>query len=394
MSNKATAIHRPMRARAVDEPNRTTTPLELLFDLTFVVAVGQAAGELAHATLGGHGLSAVLPFLMVFFAIWWAWMNFTWFASAYDTDDLPYRLAVFFQIGGVLVLAAGVGHAFDGDYAAVSFGYVIMRVGLLSLWLRAAVQHAEGRSTALRYAVGIAALEVLWLTRLATGDGALWTFCALVVLEMLVPAWAERAGPTNWHPHHIAERYSLFTIILLGESVFAATNAVVPVIDRTGDASLAGVSGCSLVIIAALWSLCFAASAGEGLQERRHWSFIWGYGYYLPFVGLAALGAGLEVVVSAGAAHGEAIAANVAVASVAVPVGVVIATVELLRVPQTRSRWAPLMTVFVGVVLGAAVVGSSHLGMTCAIFLVSLVAVAAATADAAINPRRRVPGPG
>jgi low temperature requirement protein LtrA len=259
-----------MRAREVEEPHRTSTPLELLFDLTFVVAVGQAAGRLAHATLAGHGASAIGPFLMVFFAIWWAWMNFTWFASAYDTDDVPYRLAAFVQIGGVLVLAAGAGRAFDGDYTAVTLGYLIMRVGLLSLWLRAAVQHVEGRPTALRYAAGIAVLEVLWLARLTAGEhGALTTFLVLVVLELLVPVWAERAGPTNWHPLHIAERYSLFAIILLGESVLAATNAVVAVVERTAGADLAMVSASSLVIVAALWWLCFASSAGEGLQARR-----------------------------------------------------------------------------------------------------------------------------
>ena len=49
---------------------------------------------------------------MVFFAIWWAWMNFTWFASAYDNDDVPYRLLTFVQIAGVLILAAGVAAAF------------------------------------------------------------------------------------------------------------------------------------------------------------------------------------------------------------------------------------------------------------------------------------------
>ena len=57
---------------------------------------------------------------MVFFAIWWAWMNFTWFASAYDTDDAPYRVLTLVQMAGVLVLAAGVPTAFDDDTSAAS----------------------------------------------------------------------------------------------------------------------------------------------------------------------------------------------------------------------------------------------------------------------------------
>ena len=107
-----------MTARAVDEPHRAATQLELLFDLTFVVAVAAVVVQLGHGMAEGHAVEAVGPFLQVFFAIWWAWMNFTWFASSYDTDDVPYRLLTLLQMGGVLVLAAGVPSAFgDGDYA-------------------------------------------------------------------------------------------------------------------------------------------------------------------------------------------------------------------------------------------------------------------------------------
>ncbi len=98
----------PMTARTVDEPHRAATPLELLFDLTFVVAVAALVTQLGHGVAEGHAAEAVGPFLQVFFAIWWAWMNFTWFASSYDTDDVPYRLLTLLQMGGVLVLAAGV----------------------------------------------------------------------------------------------------------------------------------------------------------------------------------------------------------------------------------------------------------------------------------------------
>jgi low temperature requirement protein LtrA len=80
----------------------------------------------------------ILSYSLVFFAIWWAWMNFTWFASAYDNDDVPYRLLVFVQIAGVLVFAAGIPRAFDeGDYTVAASGFVVMRVGLE----RSAVTH-------------------------------------------------------------------------------------------------------------------------------------------------------------------------------------------------------------------------------------------------------------
>jgi hypothetical protein len=97
-----------MTPRDPHEPHRSSTPLELLFDLCFVVAIAQAGARLHHGIVEGHASHASLGYAVVFFAIWWAWMNFTWFASAYDTDDVPYRLLVLVQIAGVLVLAAGV----------------------------------------------------------------------------------------------------------------------------------------------------------------------------------------------------------------------------------------------------------------------------------------------
>ncbi len=83
---------RPLVARDRSEQHRASTPLELLFDLCFVVGVSQAAGRLHHALAETDYAHGIVAYLMVFFAIWWAWVNFTWFASAYDNDDAPYRL--------------------------------------------------------------------------------------------------------------------------------------------------------------------------------------------------------------------------------------------------------------------------------------------------------------
>ena len=122
-----------MPSRDAGEDHRASTPLELLFDLCFVVAIARAASLLHHAVSHGAAGSAVVSYLLVFFAIWWAWMNFTWFASAFDVDDLLYRLLTLVQMAGVLVLAAGVPTAFEhGDFTAITIGYVIMRVALIA----------------------------------------------------------------------------------------------------------------------------------------------------------------------------------------------------------------------------------------------------------------------
>ena len=161
-------------------------------------------------------------------------MNFTWFASAYDTDDAAYRLAVLVQMAGVLILAAGIPRAFDGrDFGVIDARLRGHAAGHGGAWLRAAASHPDGRPCALRYAVGIGVVP----GRLGRAAGRCPTalaspaFLVLVAAELAVPLWAEAAGRTSWHPRHIAERYGLFTIIVLGESVLAATVGVQAALD-------------------------------------------------------------------------------------------------------------------------------------------------------------------
>jgi low temperature requirement protein LtrA len=341
MTSPARSWLTPMRARSATESHRVSTPLELCFDLCFVVAVAQAATVLHHAIAEDHVGHGVGRYLMVFFAIWWAWMNFTWFASAYDTDDDVYRITTLVQIAGALVLAAGVGPAFDdGNYAGITAGYVIMRLAMVAQWLRAARNDEQRRATAQRYAAGITIIQIFWLVRLALPDS--WStpsFLILVVGELLVPIVAERAegGPTTYHPHHIAERYGLFTIIMLGESVLAATTAVSAGLDG-GERfpALLSLAGAGLIIVFALWWLYFDRSA-HGLLTTLRTSILWGYGHYFIFAAAAAVGAGLAVSVDYDLDHTE-ISGVVAGYAVALPVAVYLAFVWLLHIrPHQRG---------------------------------------------------------
>ena len=217
-----------MTARSPHEAHRAATPLELLFDLVFVVAIAQAANGLHHAITAAHLLEGLIGYLMVFFAIWWAWMNFTWFASAYDCDDVLYRLAVFVQIAGALMMAGGVTAMFEtrAPNLATIGGYVVMRLALVAQWLRAAASDAARRKTGHRYAAGITVLQLAWIAVLFVPGIWIPAFLTLAALELALPLWAEGVAPTTWHPHHIAERYGLLTLIVLGESILAATIAV------------------------------------------------------------------------------------------------------------------------------------------------------------------------
>jgi low temperature requirement protein LtrA len=316
-------LHAPMTARSPHETHRVATPLELFFDLVFVVAIAQAAEGLHHAIAEGHALEGLIGYLMVFFAIWWAWMNFTWFASAYDNDDLLYRLAVFVQIAGALVLAAGVGSMFEARVpnAATIGGYVVMRLALVAQWLRASRSDRARRTTARRYALGVTTLQAAWVMQPFLPGPLIPRFLVLGTLELAVPVWAERAGATTWHPHHIAERYGLLTLIVLGESILAATTAVQAAL-ASGEAlsALLPLIVGGLLIAYSMWWMYFDRPVHDLLTNLRT-AIAWGYGHYVIFAAAAAVGAGLAVAVDQ-AAHHTKIGPTGAGAAVAIPVAV------------------------------------------------------------------------
>jgi low temperature requirement protein LtrA len=331
-----------MTARDPREPHRVATPLELLFDLCFVVAVAQAGVRLVHAVAEGHAGHGVLGYCFVFFAIWLAWMNFTWFASAFDTDDVPYRIATFVQITGVLVLAAGVPRAFDAnDFSIAVAGYIIMRIALAFQWLRAARNAAgSARTTALRYVAGLVTVQVGWVVLLLLPGGVwYWGFLILAAAELAVPACAERAQRTTWHPHHIAERYGLFTIIVLGESVAAATVAVQSAVDEFSALGelLPVAAGGLLIVFSAYW-IYFAIPIHEHLTSSQR-AFLWGYGHYFVFGSAAAIGAGIEVVVEQ-VVHKAHISQTAAAAAVTLPAALFLLMVWLIHSWRAKRGFA------------------------------------------------------
>ncbi|MFJ4684025.1 low temperature requirement protein A [Streptomyces sp. NPDC091377] len=324
---------RRLTARGRGEEHRASTPLELFFDLCFVVAVAQAGVQLVDALAEGRVGEGILNYAMVFFAVWWAWMNFTWFASAYDNDDVLYRVVTLVQIAGVLVLAAGVSRAFDQhDFVLVWLGYAIMRVAMASQWLRAARDAAgEERRCALRYAIGILVCQIGWLGLVFLPESARsWVFLVMVVAELSVPLFAERGFASPWHPRHIAERYGLFTIIVLGESVAAATVAVKSGVDvNAAVATLLPIAAGGLLIVFAAWWIYFAVPIHGHLRGNRQ-AFLWGYGHYLIFASAAAIGGGLEVTIEQ-AVHEADLSTLAASAAVTLPTALYLLAVWALH---------------------------------------------------------------
>ena len=297
----------PMTPRDPSEEGRTASTLELFFDLVFVVAVSTAAVSLHHALTEGHTVDGIVNYAIVFFGIWWAWMNFTWFATSFDVDDWLYRVLTIAQMGGVLVLASGIGPAFeDHDFSVLIYAYVVMRLALVAQWLRASRSAGAARRATLIYAGGIAVVQVLWLVSLML-PGSMFTFAlvVLIVAELAVPIVAERTGTTPWHPHHITERYGLFTLIVLGESLLGSANAIIEALHDTEElGSLIWVAVLVLIATAALWWIYFWPPHHRVIGSLSR-SLAYGYGHYFIFAAAGAFSAGIEVEVDVLTGHSE-----------------------------------------------------------------------------------------
>lgn len=378
-----------MGGRDPYEENRASTPLELFFDLTFAIAFGVAAGLFAQSLAAGHVATGLLSFCFAMFAVIWAWINFSWFASAYDTDDWVFRLVTMVQMFGVLILAMGIEPMFVSIQAGVHvdnrvmvLGYVVMRVALLFQWLRAAKQDPLRRATCLRYAKYLAVAQLGWIVVIVvnTSVGVMFLMAApLFLLEMATPGIAERKARTPWHAHHIAERYSLLAIIALGECLVGTIDALRAVVSTSHwsvDTAVVGLAGTGLAF--AMWWLYFIFPAGPALALRRNRAFFFGYAHLLIFTSIAATGTGLRVY--ALYLQGQTrIGPATVVASVAVPVVVFVLTLTVLY--ATMVKVDP-MHLWLGAALLAAAglsVGLAAAGLSLTLCLLLVLAVPAAT---------------
>ena len=317
------------------ERHRAATPLELMFDLASVIAVAAAAAGLHHAVAEAHLAEGLIGFLASFFMIWWAWMNYTWFASAYDDGSLGFRVLSTVIMFGALMLAAGIPAVFAHQriWLAV-FGFIVMRLGMVAFWLAAASGDPARRRTALAYAGGVAAMQLYWIgfVALVAPTAAIYLplFALGAVGELAVPALAERHGDTTWHRHHIIERYGLMNIIVLGECFIAIvamiqleSGAAMPEWPLLWLAILAG------VITFSMWGLYFTDEEHLGSDELPR-ALLWGYGHFALFAAGAATGAGFHVMLEV-ATHHTHVEARTAALSVAVPVALYMATLWLIR---------------------------------------------------------------
>ncbi|MCB2066472.1 MAG: low temperature requirement protein A [Erythrobacter sp.] len=332
--------YRPFGPRDPDEVHRAATPLELFFDLVTVIAVAAAAAGLHHGVAAGHAAEAIPPFLLAFLAIWWAWMNYTWYASAYDNDGQVYRLLTFVVMTGSLLLASSVSRFFDGFSITLPvLAYVVMRLAMVALWLIAARHDPAHATTARRYAAGIVVAQAFWVALAMFSVPGTGLFAGLLVLgwiaEVLVPWYAERAGRTPWHVDHIVERYGLLMIIMLGEILLAGSHSFATAGEAISWSSpLLHIALAALVIALSMWWLYFSADDHVRVHEHeKSLAFVWGYGHVVPFCATAAVGAGFAVLVDAASGH-SSLALRSGDIAVAVPLAIYLFGLWLVR-----DRW-------------------------------------------------------
>jgi low temperature requirement protein LtrA len=289
---------RPPELKTDDE--RSASKLELFFDLAFVLVVA----ELAIALREDVTVHGELLFAAMFTLVWWSWVSSTLYANRFDHDDVVYRLLKLASMAAVIGLAASATEA-TGERFGIFVGCQLLLRASLILQYRRAYRHIEhARPIARLYLIGAGVGALLWTVSLFVPRPltfALWG--AAVLVEALVPLVATRhSADVPLHVEHLPERFALFVILVLGESVAGIAHGLY---DAKWAPSAIPVAVLAFVLAAALWWSYFDLAgarakqllneAGGERSDRRHDVYVFGQ---LPLtLALATVGAAVELAV-------------------------------------------------------------------------------------------------
>jgi low temperature requirement protein LtrA len=287
------------------ETNRSATRLELFFDLAFVLFVAGCADVLIkdETITGGVRFAAVLV------AGWWAWASTTLYANRFDTDDAIFRLLTLIGMGGVIAMAASADQVTGPAWRWFVLGYVTLRLVLVAGYLRVWRNLPETRRGIRPYLFGHTAGAAFWLVSLmvaAPGRYVLWAVGVLV--DLLGPTLAARVPDAPpLHMEHLPERFGLFVILVLGESVAATVHGLH---DGKWAAGVVTTALAAFLLAAALWWSYFDLSGGAakrrlvqegGERTRQGVHDFYVYAHLPVAISLAAVAVGLEHAIEHGA---------------------------------------------------------------------------------------------
>jgi low temperature requirement protein LtrA len=284
---------------------RRTGWLELFYDLVFVAIVA----ELSHVIAAHPGPESVAHFAILFVAAWWMWIGGTVYNDRFETDDVSHRLVTLLQMLPVAAMAFFAHDGLGADSTGFALAYVGGRVVIIAMWLRGGYHNPSFRPVSNRYALGFSISVGLWITSLAFPSPvrvALWVVALAIDLLTPVATLEMQRRLPRLSRSHLPERYGLFTIIVLGESVVGVVNGAADAQAVTAVQGVGGVLGLGTAF--ALWWLYFD-EVGERAPRRGPWWIITWSHLHLPFVaGLAIAGAGvLSIVAGAGAGAPDAV---------------------------------------------------------------------------------------
>ncbi len=280
------------------QPRRASW-LELFFDLIFVAAVAQVGVPLGQDyTL--HGLAR---YALMFLLIWWAWVGHTMYSTRFDADDVVQRLLTLLQIFAAAAMAANAKSAFDSrDSAGFGAAYSVLRAVLVVQYLRARRLKETRRLTTL-YSVGFGAASLLWfVAAILPVPTRFWLWGAALLIDMGTPwlavQYTDKCPPDA---EHLPERFGLFTIILLGESVAAVMHGMESQEMWSPSAAISAFTGLSLAF--GYWWWYFDGAHGAAKRHvtsnRKTLLFqIWSYAHLPLYLCVAVVGVGVEHVIA------------------------------------------------------------------------------------------------
>jgi len=278
--------------RSTEPGHRQATWAELFFDLIFVVAVAQLAIFLLHnTTWRGAGI-----YILVYLPVWLSWVFATLYANRFDTDDLIQRLITFAQMLAVAAMAASIAEA-----TAVQFAIAVAAFRLLVAisYARARVAIPEAGPIANRLIAQMTVSATIWIaSAFVSGDARFAFWGAAILVELAVaflPQWQRLVASVPLHLHHLPERFGLFTIIVLGETVLAV---VIGVAEAHWATTAAVFGAIGLTISFSLWWIYFETVSAAAMARLGGFRPIGWILAHAPLVmGITALGVGIEIAV-------------------------------------------------------------------------------------------------
>jgi low temperature requirement protein LtrA len=289
-----------LRTLAADAGERRATWLELFFDLIFVVAIT----ELSRQLVVDHSAAGFLRFAGLFVPVFVAWQGFSFYADRFDTDDLAFRAVFFAGMLAIAAMAVLIGDVADGVHSAgFAVAYITLRSLMLTLYWRAWRAVPEARPLIRLYGGGYTVGVAIWAVSLAVptpGRYVVWGVAQ--ALELSLPPLSTRLHrrvPTSGS--HVPERWALFTMIVIGESVAAVAIETAGAHWRLDSASAAVLGFAS---VAAVWWLYFDRQANVVLRGGTPSVVVYSYVHLPLLAGLAAMSAGMRMLIDrAGDAH-------------------------------------------------------------------------------------------